>query len=520
MRQMIFYAMCEAELFDPALSERSLLDIRSKGFDAIYLEYRNTAAAWTAPRFRAGVTRICAISARIGLSVVLDASLNHLHAWFKEHHPEAYTDHLQPQRLALTGGRFVHTTSHVIREHRPLLQVWRIGGSPQAAVLTDLTDQVRFVVAEAEGGGCAMTEARGGMITRSTFAIDGEADGELLVIERRLFESSFRDLGHPALSQAIGTLLDWAASLPIAGIVWDEPHFGFAFFEGGRPFSDRLAGVFRSRFGYDLLPRLPELWLDVAGRDSAQVRLDFAELLESQLEVLERDFHDQALAHPGLGGRDPRFTVGIHRTMHEELSDDFHIGCIDYFRHNRWTTSGYTDSVFERRDSMVAMGHLARSLGRVSTHGEAWNNSWGFRPTSGHLAEYLPLYGALGVRWLGHAYHGSWMFGPGYPHHPTWADMPERLAEHGGLLDRLDGAVADIDTLVVFHWRGLATYPDNYLHTHRRTITFLALQLTDAGVQFHFTDERILAAGRAPPRPAGARPAARRPANLARAPVL
>ena len=42
MRQMIFYAMTEAETFDPAIALRGLADIKAKGFDSIYLEFRNT----------------------------------------------------------------------------------------------------------------------------------------------------------------------------------------------------------------------------------------------------------------------------------------------------------------------------------------------------------------------------------------------------------------------------------------------------------------------------------------------
>jgi hypothetical protein len=52
MRQMIFYAMTEAETFDPAISTRSLTDIKAKGFDSICLEFRNTRAPHRSPRFR------------------------------------------------------------------------------------------------------------------------------------------------------------------------------------------------------------------------------------------------------------------------------------------------------------------------------------------------------------------------------------------------------------------------------------------------------------------------------------
>lgn len=322
-----------------------------------------------------------------------------------------------------------------------------------------------------------MTRQRGGVVARQTWAVDGVADGELLVALRMRYSYTNRDLGHPAQAVYVERACDAAAVHPVCGVVWDEPHFGFDFLNDAYPISDRLHGVFRERFGYGLRSRWVDLWLDVADRDSGQVRLDFAELLESQLAVLEQDFKRRALAHPGLGAGRPSFFVGIHRTMHEELSDDFRIGSVDYFRHNRGLTAGCTDSVFEREDSMVTMNLLARTLGSLSGSGEAWNNSWGFRPTQRHLDYYLRLMGCLGVRWLGHTYHGSMLFGPGYPHHPTWDGMGDLLATHRGILDQLEGATPVCDTAVVYHWRGLADFPGNYLHQHRRSLLMACLEL-------------------------------------------
>ena len=53
--------------------------------------------------------------------------------------------------------------------------------------------------------------------------------------------------------------------------------------------------------------------------------------------------------------------LGIHRTMHEETSDDFLIGCVDYFRHNRRTRPAFTDSVFEsaRNAAIANIGYFS-----------------------------------------------------------------------------------------------------------------------------------------------------------------
>jgi len=92
MRQMMFYAMTEAEMFDPAITVRSLSDIQSKGFDSIYLEFRNTRAPRQSPRFRETVARLCREASRLGLAVVMDSSLNGQNTAMLTDHPEVFTD--------------------------------------------------------------------------------------------------------------------------------------------------------------------------------------------------------------------------------------------------------------------------------------------------------------------------------------------------------------------------------------------------------------------------------------------
>ncbi len=493
MRQMIFYAMTEAETFDPAITRRSLADIKATGFDSIYLEFRNTRARFGVPRFRDAVAVICKEARRLGLDVVLDASLNHCAADMLAEDPEIFTDPLTQKRVLVKEGRFVLEVGWGDPSCQVLENAWLLQPAGGDWRVEEVGARCRLVGQESEGGGCAMTRQRGGAVTRQEWTVDGMDAGELLVVTRQRFVYANRDLGHPALGQYLDRMCDFAAEHGVAGVVWDEPHFGFDFLDDAYPVSDRLYAVLAQRFGYDLRSRLVDLWLDVAGRDSAQVRLDFAELLESQLATLETDFKRRALAHPGLGGRDPHLLVGIHRTMHEELSDDFRIGSVDYFRHNIGLTAGCTDSVFEREDSMVTMGLLARAMAALSPSGEAWNNSWGFRPTTEHLAYYLRLMGCLGVRWLGHTYHNSHMFGPGYPHHPTWAGMSGHLAVHRGLLDQLAGATPETDTAVLYNWRGLADFPGNYLHQHRRDLLLATLELCAAQAALTLIDPAQLA---------------------------
>ncbi len=497
MRQIIFYSMTEAEIFDPAISVRSLADIKDKGFDSIYLEYRNAKSPFWSDRFQETVERLCREAHRLGLSVILDASLNHCAADMATEHPEMFTEPISQRRVPVLDGRFTLDIGYADASCQVMENAWLLKPKGAAWQVEEVGARCRLVSQSSEGGGCAMTRQRGGVVTRQEWALDGVKDGELLVVVRRRFGYSNRDLGHPAQAAYLDRMCDFAARHHVEGVVWDEPHFGFDFMDDAYPVNERLYDVFKLHFGYDLRARLVDLWLDVEGRDSGKVRLDFAEMLESQLALLETGFKTRALAHPGLGGRNPRLMVGIHRTMHEELSDDFRIGSVDYFRHNKGLTAGCTDSVFEREDSMVTMLLLARALAPLSESGEAWNNSWGFRPTSEHLDYYLRLMGCLNVGWIGHTYHSSYMFGPGYPNHPTWAGLGDTLKVHRGLIEQLEGAVPESDTAVLYHWRGVGDFHATYSHQHRRDLMMACLELGLSQAAVTIVDPVNLAAGHA-----------------------
>ena len=482
-RNLIFFATTEADLHDPALTAAALDDIRAHGFDGIYLEYRNLRTPLESPRARAGIARIAAQAQERGLTIALDVSANHLHLHLVREHPEAFVEALKPYWLQAAGGH-VELITGGDPLHQVIIGIWSVQRHSDGSA-TVLPANWREVACLIEGGGCAMTEQRGIAPTRRTLAVEA-SDGELLVVVRQRFAYEFRDLGHPATVAATKRLGDIFGGIPAWSWFWDEPHHGFAFFDGdGRSGGQRIERAYAERTGRPLVEDLPHLWLDVTGADSAAVRLAYAETLEDGLAASEDAL--LALAKPqGL-------EVGMHRTMHEELSDDLHIGCIDYFRHNHATTGGYTDAVFEREDSCVAMIHLARALSLRSTTGQAWHNSWGFNPTDAHLAYYLRLMGAMGVRWVGHAYRWSMLFGPGYPHHPTWAGMAGHLAAHRELLDAVDGAVAEASTAVIYTWRAMAGVTGNYIHVHRRNLLFTMLELTLYGVQSTIADATELA---------------------------
>ena len=488
MRSSIFYALTEAEVRDPDLLRGGLEDVAAAGFDAVYLEYRNTHARFFSERFQHAVRRFFEEAERAGLRVIIDLAIGKAIPYVADETPELFVDAWQPvfvdvvdhEATVALPGDFLH---HGFDGFWSLTGRvgWTVAGCERLGE-PEITETIT------DGGGCAMTRESGRATCRVTLRFADLAAGSVMALRRDRFQYVYVDWGRPEITDWIDRMVDSAADLPVAGAFWDEPHHGFAFWpDGGRAISDALLADYERRTGGALIDVAPDLWFDVAGRDSGATRLAFNEMLEDRLFGKEQYFRDRALeTWPGI-------EIGTHRTMHEELSDDFIIGCADYFRHNAALTSGYTDSVFEREDSMVTMLQMTRSLAAAYDLPNAWNNSWGFVPTEAHHAFYLPLMGAMGVRWLGHAYRHSHQFGPGYPQHPLWKTLPEHLALSVEVAERLDGCTMAADTAIVYNWRALASFAGPAIHLHRRELMLLTHQLTLGNVPVRFVRPEDLA---------------------------
>lgn len=479
---VLFYAVTEAEIRHPESCRAAMKKIRAVGFDAVGLEFRNVKAPRESQRFQDRLEAIIREVRAAGLKLSLEVSANNLDTVLRAEVPEAFTDSLRCFRLPVCAGR-------VVLELPGDLSTWEwVGAYTAEESAHGLRVGESLVWPEpcviiAEGGGCAMTRESKRAQLRLEWTVETDANLVLLAVRQR-HALSFKDMGHPELIRRFRDFVRQRSRLEPDEFFWDEPSFGFAFFEGdGRAINNRLLEAFRSQAGYDLFERWPDLWFD-RDAESARVRLDYAEVLESSLEVVEVALQET------IGERAKPIVLGGHRTMHEELSDDCVIGCADYFRHDRCTTHAYTDSVFEREDSMMTMAHLARSMALSGSESgrEAWNMSWGFHPTPQRQAFFLRMLGAMGVRWIAHVWNDSMQFGPGFPHHPCWEGMAGDLAAHRELLAQTEGATPWGDTLVIYDWRAPLAVAGPHRHTHRRSLLFLGKSLTLANQQFFIAE--------------------------------
>ena len=65
----------------------------------------------------------------------------------------------------------------------------------------------------------------------------------------------------------------------VPGIFTDEPNYGYGGGDSSLPWTTKLPEAFRTRYGYDLLPRIAELFFDLDGQEVSQARYHYYECI-------------------------------------------------------------------------------------------------------------------------------------------------------------------------------------------------------------------------------------------------
>lgn len=491
MGRKLVYTITERELFDSELMRKGILDVKSRGFDSIHLDYRNTRFGFSSERTRNAIKDFTKIAHENEIGIYLHAFPGVLNYNISETNPELFIDAIDPYFSEIIDGKFILSTDGE-RQHWEIEKCYIINKSSESSLSSciDITDKIRFIKAIETDGGCKMTRQTKATHTSNQYEVDGFSEGQLFILVKKLFQYSVIDYSNKNTYSLNDKMLDIVNGFEVVGYVWDEPHYGFAFLNNGRPISNSIYDCFLKKFNYDLKDNLVSLWFDVEGSNSSIVRSNFSELLESTLYDFEMDFKEKVKQKSKEINKN-LLVVG-HRTMHEEISDDIFIGSSDYFRHAKSTDTGYTDSVYEREDSMITMFQLASSLAATVESKVAYNMCWGFNPTVEQNDYYGSLLSAMNIGWNSHAYHSSSIFGPGFPNHPIWDTIKNDTQEHFNAQQLLSGGVRINDTAILYTWKALASYPNNYIHTHRRNLLFMSKEMTLNNVQHQFISYEIL----------------------------
>jgi len=223
----------------------------------------------------------------------------------------------------------------------------------------------------------------------------------------------------------------------------DELNFGVS----GKLWTTRFAGEFRRRKGYDLIPELPALWLDLGAR-TAKVRLDYNDILV----VLSEEGYFKPLYewHQRRG-----MMFGCDHGGRGLTVDEFG----DYFRTQRWNQAPGCDQPFLQTD--LIKNKVAASIAHLYERQRVWlegfhSSGWGTSTadlTRASLINYAHGQNLLSLHGLYYSTRGSWWeWAPPCNHFrmPYWAHFGVYLTAMERLSYLLSQGVHRCDVAILY----------------------------------------------------------------------
>lgn len=212
----------------------------------------------------------------------------------------------------------------------------------------------------------------------------------------------------------------------------DQPGKGLNFFfsdelnfrVSGKLWTGRFAEEFRRRKGYDLIPEIPALWLDLGAR-TTKVRLDYNDVVVTMSE--EGYFKPLYEWHQRHG-----MMFGCDHGGRGLIIDEFG----DYFRTQRWNQAPGCDQPFLQTD--LIKNKVAASIAHLYERQRVWlegfhSSGWGTSTaqlTRATLINYVHGQNLLSLHGLYYSTHGSWWeWAPPCNHFrmPYWAHFASYL---------------------------------------------------------------------------------------------
>lgn len=307
----------------------------------------------------------------------------------------------------------------------------------------------------------------------------------------------------------------------VPGIFTDEPQHGFACRDGENllweqqgslnpelekhktytPWTGHLPVVFKARYGYDILARLPEIFFDVAGRNDYQVRWNYHDCLvhlfvESFAQQIGRWCDKNGMIHTG------------HIMNEDSLSaQTAAVGsCMRFYEHMQ--APGI--------DMLTANNRALDNVKQVSSAARQFDKKWRLTETNGCTGWDFPFYGhkqlgdwqaALGVNFR--SQHLSFYTTEGeakrdYPasilHQSPWWEHYSKVEDYFGRLHAVMTCGREVRDLLVVHpiesmWalfrKGHKTDPE--VAALDRMMIELRDTLLYANIDYDYGDEDIMA---------------------------
>jgi len=292
----------------------------------------------------------------------------------------------------------------------------------------------------------------------------------------------------------------------VPGIFTDEPNIGGMMTRRGSdavgaPWTEKLPAVFNKRYGYDLIPHLPEVFLDVDGRTVTPARYHYHDCVTFLFtDAFSRQIGEWCEKH------------GVQLTGHT-LSEETLSGqtsqCGSHLRFYEHMQAPGMDILTEHRreyDTAKQVSSAARQFGRKWRLTETYGcTGWDF-PWAGHKA-IGDWQAALGINLR--CQHLAWYTMGGeakrdYPaaifHQSPWWELYPKVEDYFARVNLVMSRGEEVRDLLVIHpvesmwllcrkgWHGARETTD-----YDQTLTDLRDTLLGANIDFDYGDEDILA---------------------------
>lgn len=447
----------------PDSIRHAVADIAGHGFDAVALEFRNCSFSEFDEIGRRAIRAAEEEARRHGLAFVQIIPWPGLR--LLKHHPGARQKWISEHEGSIRNGKLeirlndLESAGHI--DIRPVYEgiakaflVKREGGIIREA--RDITAELREV-------SLAITSC-------SRLSGRYEVDGDVLLYAS--YSTDYPDFASSDMAESIDETLACYVGMKLDGFAIDEFGAGSKkedVYLGGAAFLE----AFRHKYGYEFLDRIYLMRHDSADDCAGKLRFDYYNLTMELTYRIQKEVKERFEEQHGEAS-----FIGFHSTWWGEgNSGDLWAGNIDYFRLTDNLSGGFVDAQYDAERTMLSMTMLAESLAKYSGSGLAYNMCWDREPTSGKMAYYHRLLAARNVRWVAHAYGHTGPFGPGYPHHPTWAMTGGCVAMQKAMRRFVGTAVSRPRVALMYVWESVAYRNDSFMHYHRLSMKALLHKL-------------------------------------------
>lgn len=433
--------------------EAAVKDIAEHGFDTVCMEFRNCILSERDTLGRNAMERVCAAAKNSGIDVVKTIPA-HLSDCIREN-PSVRRRISKCCFAEVRGGHFCAEMPEAKGKPIKIIKAFYENNS----AVHNVTDRVQY---------CFELNAQ------SQICGDFSEDGRLLLYVE--FETDEIDYAYTGIKECIESHLSLYDGLPLNGFALDEFGAGTRaehVYHTGEWFLKR----FDKEFGYSFADVLYQM--DTNGPNAAKVRYDYyylTNLITYEFQQSVRDCFEKRFGK--------ELFIGFHNTWWGEgNSGDLWAGNIDYFSLTKALRGGFVDAQYDAQRTMLSMTLLSEALAKYSDTGLAYNMCWDRFPTHEKMDYYHRYLAMRNVRWIGHGYGRTSIFGPGYPEHSTWEDAKTSTRRERAMQAFYSGAVSKPKVAFLYLWQGLAYCNDSSIHYHRLGMKALLEKMQLAGIE-------------------------------------